>query len=173
MFSRKLNYNNTYIRWFTLIEIVVVLLVVMILLWIILRSSSNFASHLEFKNQKEEFVWHFNHVVMTAMSSNHNAQWSFTGITMELWTDYFSYTDTNIHRYTWSKIKFSHMKIDNQIVEKIWLQLIPYQLGCISLPVWSSAFFEISYDDVSTTCFRIDLSVCKLSEISCPNTPNT
>ena len=156
-------------HWFTLIEIIIVLIIIMILLGTMLRTSNNFARNLEFKNQKEEFVWYFNKIVTTAMSSNHNRKGIFTGIQINIGGDSLTYMDNDSHTHTWSRLQFSNLMIDTTNVNSIWLSLTPYQLWCIASPTWSTATFQFSKNETSKSCFRIDLSVCKLSEISCPN----
>lgn len=161
-------FNNKSIKkGFTLIEIIVVLIVVMALLGIVLRSSNNFARNLEFKNQKEEFSWLFHKLVATAISSNRTKQWAYTGMQIIIKKNSLTYTDTQTHNQSRSWLQFKDITIDGQSQDMISLFLIPYQLGCRSNTSWSTIQFKFSKNNDVQSCFRIDLSVCKLSEISC------
>jgi prepilin-type N-terminal cleavage/methylation domain-containing protein len=157
---------RTIKKWFTLIEMVIVLLVVMLLLGTTLNISTNFSHNLEFKNQKEEFAWLFTKIVTTVMSSNYNTVWIFTGMKVDIGSNNIVQIDNRTTTTYFTGINIINMMIDATPVNHIVLDIVPYQLWCTSIPKWSVSTFQLT-KWVFKSCFRIDLVVCKLSELPC------
>lgn len=180
----SLKLNKALIKWFTLIEMLIVIAIIGVILWMTIYMWSNDILRLKNKTIKEDFVETFSSFYNNSIWSNYYNNQRFSQLNLDLisWANslYFTYIWENA-QYSWNKTinnEFSISKIkllswnNFQENDKATIQIYPYKFGCEiydNINLYSTQIeFEIKIK-TEKYCFNVWSDNCKLQEILCQN----
>ena len=160
---------------FTLIEMILVILLIAILMLLMLRMWWRYVWNMQFRNDKETFVWFFNKAVSQAMSSNYynDQRYWAVKLSFEEWGEkLFLYALTGDEQdLIWSaNIPVSSF---SGIDWKADFTMQAYKIWCTYKDVlteqswWNIQFKLLSKYWEYNFCFKVDLGSCKLFESRC------
>lgn len=169
---------------FTIIEMLVVIFIITIILTITMNFSGDRIQLLNNQNTKEEFISAYNEQYLIVSNSNYIDWTNYDKLVISFrsWDKDFSYKykkgdaviKSGRNDVLW-KIKIKEIKLWNDNVEDLDIQLTPYELGCKFTPNPNKdplAQIIVSVNsDRKDYCFQISSKLWRLEE--CPATTPT
>ncbi len=159
-------------KWFTLVEMLIVVIVVGIIMSMTMNMWRQYFNDLEYRQDKESFVWLMDEFLTIARTSSYN-MWqrfealdiSFTGTSLS-----WSVTDSILDAFgAWREIDTYTLQKSMLVFpsDPLQVRLYPYAIWCdiIQGGTWFTLVWTIT-DDI--TCFEIFSDVCKIKQITCP-----
>ena len=169
------------VRWFTLIEMLIVIVIIGILMTLSMWISWNRIQTLRTKSVQEQFVYNYNNLFSKNMLTNYYnwERYDYLIIHFQSWNNNLQYGyDTGWTivrnndflqdgRYEIKDIKISW---SNQTFESWNVILQPYILWCsIEVPgnTWQQMALKVLFNGMEENCFSINSSLCKLEKVGC------
>lgn len=159
------------IRWFTLVEVVIVMVIVWLILSMTIVFGSQYLKELQLRKEKEELINVVTYASSYVKSSNYYQWQKFSNMIVVISTWWIDITLDSL-TWTWfssysllrSEITFLNLPASNQI------RLTPYQRACVDV---INNTGDVTFQLSSTVndqefCFSRNMALCKLFITPCP-----